>query len=299
MPRLANRLTLVAIALVGSCATRAAAPIQYSEIVGATVPPADQRVSYGPDSLQFGELRLPPGDGPFPIIVVIHGGCWQAEYDLRHADSESEALRREGFATWAIEYRRIGNPGGGWPGTFHDIARAIDFVPQLAERDPRLDAGRVVLVGHSAGGHLALWAASRASALNGVTDAPRPPSLAIRGVVSLAGITDLREYGAHPGSCNSAVPQLMGGSPDENGARYAAVNPVELVPLRAPVRLVHGVLDPIVPPDQSQTFAERNRAAGGDAVATMVDGAGHFDVIAPHAPAWRDVIHAIRSLLSP
>jgi acetyl esterase/lipase len=282
--------------IAAACATRAAAPpVQWSEIANATVPPADQRIAYGPDSLHYGELRIPDGDGPFPIVVVIHGGCWQSEYDLRHAAAESEALRAEGMATWTIEYRRVGDPGGGWPLTFLDVARAIDFVPRLAARAARLDGSRVVLIGHSAGGHLALWAASPSS--NGA-DTPAPPSLPLRGVVSLAAIADLRSYGAQPGSCNSAVPQLMGGAPDEHDARYSAANPIELVPLRTPVRLIHGALDPIVPPSQSHAFAARNREAGGSATVTMVDGAGHFDLIAPHAPAWSEVVRATRELLA-
>lgn len=297
--RLVVRKWTAAILTLGAAACSARAmlpPVEWSEIVNATVPPADQRVAYGPDGVHFGELRVPDGSGPFPLAVVIHGGCWLAEYDLTHAAAESEALRSSGIATWTIEYRRVGDPGGGWPGTFDDIARAIDFVPRLAERDPRVDPARVVLVGHSAGGHLALWAASR-QAIGGAADRfPTPPSLPLRGVVSLAGITDLRGYGAQSGSCNSAVPRLMGGSPDELDARYAAANPVELVPLGAPVRIVHGALDPTVPLDQSRMFADRNRAAGGRTDVVIVDGAGHFDVIAPHAPAWREVVLAVRDL---
>jgi acetyl esterase/lipase len=289
-------MVILGATIAAACAARAAAPpVQWSEIATARVPPADQRIAYGPDSLHFGELRIPDGDGPFPIAVVIHGGCWQSEYDLRHAAAESEALRVAGIATWTIEYRRVGDAGGGWPLTFLDVARAIDFVPQLAARAPRIDASRVVLIGHSAGGHLALWAASLPS---NDTDSPPPPSLPLRGVVSLAGITDLRSYGAQPGSCNSAVPQLMGGPPDEHDARYSAANPIELVPLRTPVRLIHGALDPIVPPAQSRDFAARNREAGGSATVTLVDGAGHFDPIAPHAPAWREVVRATRELLA-
>lgn len=291
-----RRSIVILGATIAACATRAAPPpVEWSEIANATVPPADQRIAYGPDSLHHGELRIPDGDGPFPIAVVIHGGCWQSEYDLRHAAAESEALRAAGVATWTIEYRRVGDPGGGWPLTFLDVARAIDFVPQLAARAPRVDASRVVLVGHSAGGHLALWAASPPS---NATDIPTPPSLPLRGVVSLAGIADLRTYGAQPGNCNSAVPQLMGGTPSDHDARYSAANPIELVPLRTPVRLVHGALDPIVPPAQSHAFAARNREAGGSATVIVVDGAGHFDLIAPHAPAWREVVRATHELLA-
>ena len=287
---------LTALTLASACSRTLPPPVQYSEIANAAVAPADARIPYGPDRLNFGELRVPDGAGPFPIAVVIHGGCWQSEYDLTHAAAESEALRQAGMAVWTIEYRRIGDSGGGWPGTFQDVAAAIDFIPDLAARHGRLDSARVVLIGHSAGGHLAMWAASRQTASTS-SGAPAPPSLALRGVVSLAGISDLRTYGAQEGSCNAAVPQLMGGSPDDHPDRYAAVSPLELVPLRAPVHLVHGALDPIVPPSQSHTFADRNRSAGGRAIVVIVDGAGHFDVIAPQSRAFAEVIAAARTLL--
>jgi dipeptidyl aminopeptidase/acylaminoacyl peptidase len=127
---------------------------------------------------------------------------------------------------------------------------------------------------------------------------PVPPTLPLRGVVSLAGITDLRAYGAQPGSCNSAVPLLLGGTPEEVPARYAAASPIDLVPLRAPVRLIHGALDPIVPLEQSRKFAVRSEDAGGSASVTVVEGAGHFDVIAPLAPAWNAVLTVARELLA-
>jgi acetyl esterase/lipase len=287
---------LTAVLLATACSRTLPPPVQYSEVANAVVAPADERIAYGTDPLQFGELRVPDGDGPFPIAVVIHGGCWQAEYDLTHAAAESEALRQAGMAVWSIEYRRIGDAGGGWPGTLRDVAAAVDFVAELAARNARLDSTRVVLIGHSAGGHLALWSASR-QVPSSLSDAPVPPRMALRGVVSLAGITDLRSYGAQEGSCNAAVPQLMGGSPDDQPARYATANPIDLVPLRAPVHLIHGEEDAIVPISQSLTFAERNRTAGGEAVVKIVEGAGHFDVIAPQSRAFREVIESARTLL--
>jgi acetyl esterase/lipase len=249
-----------------------------------------QRIAYGADPLQFGELRLPDGGGPAPVVVLVHGGCWQNQYTLSHLAVAAEALRRDGFAVWAIEYRRLGDPGGGWPGTFQDVARAIDHLRAIG--NPRLDTTRVVLAGHSAGGQLALWAASRRPG----EDPGGASPLRVRGVVSLAGITDLRAYGAAPGGCNSSVHPLLGGTPAEHPGRYAAVSPVERVPLGVPVRFVHGAQDPIVPVAQSRALLDRMRAAGESAELTIVEGAGHFDVIAPQAEAWKAVVKAIRSL---
>ena len=137
--------------------------INSRDILTMPAPEADERISYGSDSLQFGELRRPAGDGPHPVAVVIHGGFWRAAYSLDHIGHLATALTEAGVATWSLEYRRIGDPGGGWPGTFEDIGAGADFVRQLAE-SASLDLARIVTVGHSAGGHLALWLAGRPGA---------------------------------------------------------------------------------------------------------------------------------------
>ena len=134
--------------------------LSHQDIASLPTISADARVAYGPDSLQFGELRLPSGHGPNPVAVVIHGGCWLSMADLHVMDRFSEALTDAGVATWNIEYRPVDNPGGGWPGTFTDVGLAVDHVRDLA-REYSLDLTRVMVVGHSAGGHLALWAAAR------------------------------------------------------------------------------------------------------------------------------------------
>jgi acetyl esterase/lipase len=283
--------------VVGACATaRPSQPLAWDDIAGLPRPPADQRISYGADPLQFGELRLPPGAGPHPVAVVIHGGCWRSAFDLEHVASASAALAAAGVATWTLEYRRLGDPGGGWPGTFRDVALGTDHLRTLAERHS-LDLGRVVLVGHSAGGHLALWLAARRGVPQG-SAISSPDPLPVRGVVSLAGITDLRAYGAGAGGCHSAVAPLLGGTPAEVPSRYSEASPIEMLPLGVPTRLVHGALDPIVPLEQSLDFEERARASGDDSEAWIVRDAGHFELIAPGSAAWPHVERAVRSLLT-
>lgn len=289
-------LAFCSVLITAACAPRSKGPmLTWSDIAALPQPPADQRIQYGADPLQFGELRLPGGAGPHPVAVFIHGGCWRSQFDLQHVASASAALTRAGVATWTIEYRRIGDAGGGWPGTFQDVALATDHLRTIAETHP-LDLERVVLVGHSAGGHLALWLAAQHNLPQNSLVSLRSP-LPIRGVVSLAGITDLRAFGAGTGGCNAAVAPLLGGTPDEVPTRYAQASPIELLPLRTPTRLVHGALDPIVPVEQSRRFQERARAQGDDSELWLVEGAGHFELIGPRSAAWPQVERAVRSLL--
>jgi acetyl esterase/lipase len=283
---------------VSAPAPKAPAPksmVTFDEVVATPSPPADHRESYGPSPVQFGELRLPRGSARVPVVVFLHGGCWRAAYDHAHVAAAAASLADAGYAVWVPEYRRVGEEGGGWPGTFDDVASAVDHVRTLAARYPTLDTTRVILAGHSAGGQLALWAASRKA---GDARSGSTPPLPVAGVVSLAGITDLATY-ASPGGCGSAVVPLMGGTPAEVPDRYRAVSPIERVSLGVPVRIVHGAADPTVPLAQSRTFAERVVAAGGRAVVTEVPSAGHFDVVAPQSAAWPAVLDAFRALAAP
>lgn len=249
--------------------------------------PADARIAYGAAPQQFGELRIPAGNGPFPLVVLVHGGCWRSAFDLRHDAPAASALTRAGFATWLIEYRRLGDVGGGWPGTFDDVERAIAFVPQLAERHA-VDRSRVVLVGHSAGGQLVLFAAGRRT--------PQREAMTIRGVVSLAGITDLRAYASSSG-CGSAVAPLLGSPPDSAAARRALLSPMERGTVGVPLHLVHGDGDPIVPVAQSRAYADSARARGDAVTLSIVPGVGHFDMVDPRSRAWPVVVDAIRAML--
>lgn len=268
--------------------------LSFEEIEKLPAPAADHRIAYGGGPLQFGDLRLPQGRGPHPVVIVIHGGCWYSEYDLKHVAAFSAALTRMGVATWSLEYRRIGDDGGGWPGTFQDVARGADYLRVLARTYP-LDLHRVVVVGHSAGGQLALWLAARQRLPK---DGPLYTSdpLLLRGVLSLAGITDLRGYGS---GCGGAVTKLLGGSPEEIPLRYQQTSPIELLPLSVKQRLIHGLLDQIVPTEQSRDYEAAARRRGEDVMLVTVEKAGHFDLIAPQSSAWPAVQEAIRSLLKP
>jgi acetyl esterase/lipase len=235
-------------------------------------PPADVRLPYGPEPLQFGDLRLPGGAGPHPLAVVVHGGYWKANWNLIHTGHMCGALAAAGIATWNLEYRRAGDPGGGWPGSADDVARGVEHAARLAERYP-LDPGRTVLVGHSAGGHLALVTAKRL----------RLPTIA------LAPVSDLRESWRRGDGCGAAAAFL--GSEDA----IAAASPRELLPLGVPHLVVHGTEDDVVPFAMSRAYAE---AAGGEAELVPLEGAGHFEPVDPLAAEWPRVAALIAARLS-
>ncbi len=279
-------LLLVPCLLLACQASRLDIP--WSDV--AALPPAlaDHQISYGPAEQQFGELRLPATVGPHPVVVFLHGGCWLAEYDREHVGPVSADLAGRGYAVWTPEYRRVGDPGGGWPGTFTDIGAAIDYLRVLAEAYP-LDLDDIPVMGHSAGGHLALW-----QALRGNLPADSPVYVAdplpVHRVISLAGITDLVAYNEVDNSCSVAVPQLMDGEPAQWPERYRQGNPIDLLPASVPLVLVHGAKDAIVSIAQSETFVQRAQAAGGAARLVSVRGGGHFDMVYPQSVAWERVI---------
>lgn len=260
----------------------------FAQVAAMPAAAPDVRSAYGAAPEQFGELWLPSGAGPHPTVVLIHGGCWRAEYDLTHIRPLATGLKADGWAVWSIEYRRVGSPGGGWPGTFQDVGAAIDHLRALARSHP-LDLSRIVVAGHSAGGHLALWSASRGRLPKGSPVGVATPLLP-HNVVSIAGITDIAAY-ASPSGCGSAVVPLMGGAADAVADRYAQASPVTLVP-PVPVQLIVGTADTIVPKTQAEALA---KVAGSRATMRLVEGAGHFDLIAPDREAWAVLRAALRA----
>jgi acetyl esterase/lipase len=246
---------------------------------------------YGPDSSQRADLYLPRGSGPHPVMVLIHGGSWNKRYGKIVMRGLAGDLVRRGWAVWNIEYRRL-DAGGGWPATFEDVALAID---QLAElHDPRLDLERVTILGHSAGGHLALWAAGRSNLPTGAPGAlDGPPPIQPRRAVSMAGVADLGfAYRLWRGGAARA---LMGGSPEELPERFAAGDPIRLLPLPMPVLIVHGVLDEVVAVKLSRSYADATRAVGGEVELVEIQGpAGrHRMHIDPRGDAWAAVVHRL------
>jgi acetyl esterase/lipase len=231
-------------------------------------------------SAQQAELHLPRGRGPHPVVVLIHGGSWSAGIRKPVMRALARDLVRRGHAAWNIEYRRLGR-GGGWPMTFADVAAAID---RLAQLDAPLDLGRVTLYGHSAGGHLALWAASRGHLPEGAPGhAPLVHPLA---AVSAAGVCDLAQtYREAPGG---VVGMLMGGGPDDVPDRYAAGDPIALVPLAIPVLLVHGTADATVSVRRSRNYAQAARTAGASVELVEIPGeaGAHRSHVFPSSASW-------------
>jgi pimeloyl-ACP methyl ester carboxylesterase len=230
-------------------------------------PAAGARVAYGSGALQFGDLRLPAGAGPFPLAVVLHGGYWQSTYNLIHTGHMCIALAEGGIASWNLEYRRVGDPGGEWPAAGEDVGLALSQLEQL----PFEHDGRTALVGHSAGGQLALWAAKR-------TGLP---------VVALAPVSDVRDSTERRGP-ESAPARFM--APEH----YADGSPIELLPLGVPQIVIHGTADDSVPFEMSERYVE---AAGGEAELVALDGIGHFELIDPQAPEFGVTLDAVRRVL--
>jgi acetyl esterase/lipase len=245
-------------------------------------PPADAdvRIAYGTEPLQFGDLRLPGGDGPHPLAVVVHGGYWQAIYNLTHAGHLCVDLAAHGIATWNVEYRRMGDPGGGWPGTRDDVRLALDHVSALAAAHP-LDLDRVVVLGHSAGGQLALLAAEQ-------TLVP------LRGVISLAGVVDLHMLDA-AGADRGLARRFLGGGPDEVPERWRDASPRRRLPWPVRTVLVCGTADVHWGPNEATAAAAKD--AGGDGELIALPAAGHFELVDPLAAEWDIVSAQVEALL--
>jgi acetyl esterase/lipase len=230
---------------------------------------------YGDHPRQVADLHRPAGSGPHPVAVVLHGGYWQPPWTRLIMRPLCQDLVRRGWAAWNVEYRRLGRDGGGWPQTFDDVATAIDHLAEIG--DPGLDLARVTLVGHSAGGQLALWAAGRPELPAGAPGAA--PRVRGRQVLAMAAVCDLVGAGRAAGL-------LLGGSLDEVPERYAQADPMRRLPLAVPVGLVHAGGDETVSVQRSREYAAAARAAGADVTLVEPPG-GHRDPIDPHSVAWR------------
>ena len=264
-----------------------------ADLANFSHPPADVRIHYGDDPLQFADLRVPEGPGPHPTIVFVHGGCWRAKFGLGYVDELMAALTRHGFATWSIEYRRVGDKGGGWPNTFTDVAEGADHLRRIAPKYG-LDLDRVIAMGHSAGGHFALWLAGRANLLANDPMFSEAP-LSLKAVLALAPAPDLMHLHEKQ-VCDHIIDKLMGGSPADYPERYKSSDPVHLSLGDTPQVLVIGRHDSAWAPVGMRYF---NLAeARGDTV-RVIDApeSGHFEMVDPQSTTWPLVLHATQSLL--
>lgn len=228
------------------------------------------RLTYGDDANQFIDLRVPEGNGPHPVVLFIHGGYWRSKYDLTYAGHLCHALQPAGIATCNIEYRRVGNPGAGWPGTFGDIRSALHLLRSGHHQFPSFDLNRLCVAGHSAGGQLALCLAAHEPA--------------ITRVLSLAGVLDLRRaWELH--LSNDAVAGFLGGSPTEVPDAYREASPAEQR-IKARQILIHGTADTDVPYELSKNYAEQKRGTGENVELVTMPGIGHFEIVDPSSSIW-------------
>ncbi|HLW89051.1 MAG TPA: alpha/beta hydrolase [Terriglobales bacterium] len=273
--------------------------------------PSAQRIPYGGDAFEFGELLVPEGQGKFPVAILLHGGCWSARIgpmpeaatSLALLRPLSAALARSGIASWNVEYRRLGNTGGGWPGTYDDVAAAADFLRVLSPE--RLDLTRVIAIGHSSGGQLALWLASRPKL---PTNSPlyKDSPLPIIGVVDIDGPPALEAFAAIDKQVcgDSVVQRFMGGTLNEVASRYREGSATDLLPSGVTQELLYSTKMEFMSgseanwAEQFTSYSALATKAGDSVHVTAMENAGHFDGVNPQSAAWKNVIRSVESLLS-
>ena len=265
--------------------------MDWPDLLERPRPAPSVTIRYGADPLQVADLWLPAGAGPHPVVLMVHGGCWQTDIADRTIMSWiADDLRRRGIAVWNIDYRGVDRPGGGYPGTFQDAAAAADALRDHA-RQHRLDLTRVVAIGHSAGGHLALWLAGRPKLPAGSPLRTADP-LPIRTVVSLGGLPDLEEAARSSNGCgNEVVGRLTGG-------HFADTSVPRLAPLGVAQVLINGLQDRIIPNAYAEGYARPMRAAGDDVRVRMIDRTGHVELVAPETAAWAAAVEEIQRALN-
>lgn len=274
-----------------------AAPMTLNDYLALNGPRPTATIPYGSAPSQFAELFRPEGKGPFPVVVLVHGGCWTVKFGgITQMHNVAGALAARGIAVWNVEYRRVDEEGGGYPGTYQDMNAALD---KLAEQAPhyQLDTSRIVAMGHSAGGQLVQWIAGRARI------APTSPlfhatPLPVRQVISLGGLADLRhQKDLIQTSCGRDTVQLAGMPSADRPDVFSDTNAAELVPNGSTTVLITGELDTISPPSVAYAYAARAQAAGDRATVVILPKASHYDEIAASSPAWKLVLPEIEKAL--
>src|SRR5271168_912004 len=294
------QLELLAMAKIVAPQT---AHVSMDDVLAEKIAAPTARITYGSDALHFGELRIPAGKGPFPVAILVHGGCWSAtlpgldpratSYDLLRP--MAVALAEAGIATWNIEYRRAGNPGGGWPGTFQDIGVATDFLRTMAVKY-QLDLTRVIVVGHSSGGHLALWLAARGKIPPKNPLYVRDP-LTLKGAIDIDGPVELTNHEPPESICGvPAIQQFLGGTPAEQPQRYRDATIASYLPTGVPQVLLLASFDAPIRGDL-EAYAAKAQAAGDRFTIVPLKGSNHFDVISPRTEFFKTVVDTANSLL--
>lgn len=245
--------------------------VSFSDVLALRYDKPSATLQYGNEPLQFGKLWLPDGRStPPPLVIFVHGGCWLSDYDIVHSYALATALKQAGFAVWAVEYRRTGDPGGGWPGSLEDVVRAIDFIYTQAQI--KFYPERVTLIGHSAGGHLAMLAV-QASDRN------------IEQTIGLAPIIDIEKYAMGKNSCQRATIDFMGGTPEQRPSQYRSAS-LAGAQFQQEMTILTGDKDSIVPLPENPLPA---------VPFISVNNAGHFDWLHPGTPAFAAFIEQLEN----
>jgi len=291
-------VALLAVLLAAPAGSAPVKLMDWPDLLGRPLPAASERITYGPGALQVADLWLPEGKGPFPVVLIVHGGCWLSGVaKLGIMNYAAEDLRRRGIAVWNIEYRGVDRTGGGYPGTFQDVAAAADKLAEIAPAH-HLDTGHIVALGHSAGGHLALWLAARAR-LPASSPLHAAHPLPIAAVVSTGGLPDLAAERARgdDGCGADTIDRLVGPTTAAHSNVYADTSPAELGVGRDHEVLINGVEDPIAPPDGADAYAAKMKAKGADIRAITLADTGHVELISPGSVAWSRTVEVVDALL--
>ena len=288
---------LIASALLAAAQSAVAAPMTLDQYLALNGPQPTAQIAYGPAPSQYAQLFRPEGNGPFPVVVLVHGGCWTVQFGgIRQMRNVANALSSQGIAVWNVEYRRVDEEGGGYPGTYHDMHAALDSLQSHASQY-QLDTTRIVAMGHSAGGQLVQWIAGRGK-LPATSPLYREKFLAINNIISLGGLADLRhEEKLIKSSCDRDVKQLAGSASSERPDIYSDTNAADLMPNGTRTVLITGELDTISPPRAAHDYAAKAVRAGDHAEVLILPGASHYDEIAATSPAWKMILPVIRQKL--
>lgn len=293
MPKIAFAVLAASLLVAIGAASVSKAPMPLSDLLSRPMPKADRTITYGADPLNIVDLWKPAGKAPFPVVLMIHGGCWQTKVaDRSIMNWIADDLRKRGIAVWNIEYRGV-DRGGGYPATYDDVAAAGDRLIKDGKALD-LDTGKVVVIGHSAGGHLGLWLAAR-TALPRNASSPVSTMLHPATVISQGGIPDLRAVSAlpdHPCGNEGAIAMAGGKQPS-----YADTSPPEMAQAKTPQILVNGDRDRVAPPEYARDYVAKVTAKGGDAKSIVVPETGHFELIAPESVAWAKQVALIEEAL--